>query len=187
MFIFVAVLIAQRAFRGPSDVADAQPPMRGPAGGDQRDTPGGRAPDISSMAPEERASRLFDRVMRYAEEGKQDSARFFAPMAIQSYEMMGPPDAHARYDIGMIGLVSGDPVLARAEADTILAADRTHLLGLVLAIKAAGIRGDRPARADYHTRLLAAAPELRASPRKEYVEHKADIDAAVADAKAPKP
>ena len=38
--------------------------------------------DISNMSPEERASRLFKRVMRYSEQRKMDSARFFAPMAI---------------------------------------------------------------------------------------------------------
>ena len=66
------------------------------------------------MSPEERASRLFDRVMRYGEQGKTDSLKFFAPMAIQAYEMIGPLDSHARYDMGMIGIVSGDVQLARA-------------------------------------------------------------------------
>jgi hypothetical protein len=87
----------------------------------------------------------------------------------------------------MIGLVSGDPSLARAEADTILSGNRSHLLGLVLAIKAAGIRGDRAARAEYQKRLVAADAAERATPRKEYVEHKADIDAALTDARALKP
>ena len=47
---------------------------------------GGGAPamDISQMSPEERAQRLFDRVMRLNEEGKQDSAQFFLPMALHS-------------------------------------------------------------------------------------------------------
>ena len=138
-----------------------------------------RAPDISSMSPEERASRLFDLVMRFGEQGKTDSLKFFAPMAIQAYEMMGPPTAHSRYDIGMIGIVSGDVQLARAEADTILAANKTQLLGLVLAMKAAGLRQDMKARAAYQRRLVAAAPAERAKKLKEYDEHAADIDAAL--------
>jgi hypothetical protein len=137
------------------------------------------APDISSMSPEERASRLFDRVMRYGEEGKTDSLKVFAPMAIQAYEMLGPPDAHGRYDVGMIGVASGDVQLARAQADTILGTNRTHLLGLVLAMKAAGLRQDTKARAEYQRRLVAAAPAERAKKLKEYEDHKADIDAAL--------
>jgi hypothetical protein len=165
----VAFLIGQRVARGGAGAApDASAP---PAGM--------RAPDISSMSPEERASRLFDRVMRYGEQGKTDSLKIFAPMAIQAYEMLGPPDAHARYDMGMIGIVSGDAPFARAEADTILAANKTHLLGLVLAIKAAGLRQDTKARADYQARLVAAAPAEKAKKLKEYEDHMADIDAAL--------
>ncbi|MGH7655365.1 MAG: double zinc ribbon domain-containing protein [Gemmatimonadaceae bacterium] len=166
----VAFLIGQRVARG--NAASAPPDVSAaPAGM--------RAPDISSMSPEERASRLFDLVMRFGEEGKTDSLKFFAPMAIQAYEMVGPLDAHARYDIGMIGVVSGDVGLARAEADTILATNRTHLLGLVLAMKAAGLRQDMKARAGYLKRLEAAAPAERAKHLKEYEEHNADIDAAL--------
>jgi hypothetical protein len=79
----------------------------------------------------------------------------------------------------MIGVVSGDAGLARAEADTILATNKTHLLGLVLAMKAAGLRQDMSARAGYLKRLEAAAPAERAKHLKEYDEHKADIDAAL--------
>jgi hypothetical protein len=170
----VAFLIGQRVARGSSGAAaaDAAPEAAAPP-------PGMRAPDISSMSPEERASRLFDRVMRYGEQGKTDSLKIFAPMAIQAYEMIGPMDAHARYDVGMIGIVSGDVQLARAEADTILAANKTHLLGLVLAMKAAGLRQDMKAREEYQRRLVAAAPAERAKKLKEYDDHKADIDAAL--------
>jgi Double zinc ribbon len=173
----VAFLIGQRVARGG---AGAAPDAAAPAAGM-------RAADISSMSPEERASRLFDRVMRYGEQGKTDSLKIFAPMAIQAYEMIGPPDAHARYDMGMIGVVSGDAQLARAEADTILAANKTHLLGLVLAMKAAGLRQDSKARADYQQRLVAAAPAERAKKLKEYQDHMADIDAALKTTGASKP
>lgn len=168
----VAFLIGQRVGHGSAGA--------GAASADASQVPlGMRAPDISNMSPEERASRLFDRVMRYGEEGKVDSLRVFAPMAIQAYGMLGQMDAHAHYDVGMIGLVSGDLPLARAEADTILATDKTHLLGLVLAMKAAGLRQDMSARADYHRRLVAAAPAELAKKKKEYEEHKTDIDAAL--------
>jgi hypothetical protein len=170
--VLVAFLIGDRIARGKAGAASAD---AAPAA-----APGAmRAPDISSMSPEERASRLFDIVMRFGEEGKTDSLKFFAPMAVQAYGMMGTLDAHAHYDVGMIGIVSGDIPLARAEADTILATNKTELLGLVLAMKAAGLRQDLNARAEYQKRLVAAAPAERAKKLKEYDEHKADIDAAL--------
>ena len=137
------------------------------------------APDISSMSPEERASRLFNRVMSYSEQGKLDSARFFAPMAVQAYQMIGPPDAHARYDIGEIYAAVGDAASARAEADTILAAQPNHLLGLALAARAADMTGDAANAAKFRRRLAAAAPAERAKNIKEYSEHARDIDAAL--------
>jgi hypothetical protein len=142
------------------------------------------APDISAMSPEERGSRLFNRVMLYNEQGKADSARLFAPMAIQAIEMIGPLDAHARYDIGVISAAVGDVARARGEADTILAARPNHLLGLVLAIRAADLTGNSGAVARLSRRLLAAAPAERATDLKEYVEHVRDIDDALKKAAA---
>lgn len=141
------------------------------------------APDISAMSPDERASRLFNRVMSYSEQGKADSARFFAPMAIQAYEMLGPVNAHVRYDIGTISAAVGDVTRARAEADTILRARPNHLLGLVLAIRAAEIGGDAAAAARFRRQLVAAAPTERPT-QKEYAEHARDIDEALAKAGA---
>jgi hypothetical protein len=137
------------------------------------------APDISAMSPEERASRLFNRVMLYSEEGKKDSAAFFAPMAIQAYQMIGPADAHMRYDIGAISAAVGDTVRASAEADTILKAQPIHLLGLVLAIRVAELSNDKAAATRLGKRLVAAVPAERATGRKEYTEHARDIDAAL--------
>src|SRR5437879_4361312 len=42
------------------------------------------APDISQMSPEERATRLYNRVMTLHSQGKADSAEFFLPMALQA-------------------------------------------------------------------------------------------------------
>ena len=141
------------------------------------------ATDISGMSPDERASRLFNRVMSYSEQGKPDSARFFAPMAIQAYEMLGPVNAHVRYDIGTISAAVGDVVRARAEADTILRERPKHLLGLVLAIRAADLAGDAAAASRFRRQLVAAAPAERPT-QKEYAEHARDIDEALAKAGA---
>jgi hypothetical protein len=177
---FVAGVATGR--RLPAGVSSSEQIGSGPADG-RMPLGAATAPDISSMSPEERASRLFNRVMTYSEQGKQDSARFFAPMAIQAYEMIGPPDAHAQYDIGVISAAVGDVARARAEADTILAARPKHLLGLVLAIRAAELARDSVADAEFRRRLLAAEPTER-SALKEYAEHSRDIDDALKKATA---
>lgn len=138
-----------------------------------------QAPDISSMSPDERADRLFNRVMRLSSEGKADSAAFFAPMALGALEALAPLDAHRHYDMGLIALVSGDASRASAQADTILAQRPTHLLGLALAARAADARGDATASRNFRRRLLAAESAERRRALPEYADHDADIRAAV--------
>jgi hypothetical protein len=142
----------------------------------------GRAVDISQMSPEERADRLFQRVMQYVSDGKTDSVRFFAPMAIQSVLALAPLDAHRRYDLGLLAMVAGDAAMASAQADTILAANPTHLLGLTLGMRLAGMRGDTAARRRYADRLLDALDRERATRLPEYADHAPDIDAAAREA-----
>jgi len=148
---------------------------------------GSRAVDITSMSPQERADRLFDRVMRLASRGEGDSVQFFAPMAIQAFEALQPLDAHGRYDLGLLGVFTGDGSLAAAQSDTILATQPTHLLGLILGMRAAGLRSDTAAFADFAGRLRRALASERAKSLQEYVDHAVDIDAAVreADSMAP--
>lgn len=175
----VAFLIGQRLALPAANEGDRTPlagaaagPLSGGSGA------GSGAPDISNMTPQERANRLFDRVMRYGEQGKIDSARIFAPMAIQAYEMVGTLDTHMRYDIGMISVVSGDAAAAKAQADTILKSNPNHLLGLIVAMKAAGLANKTAERAAFLKRFQAARDAELAKPLSEYVDHRADIDAA---------
>jgi hypothetical protein len=143
---------------------------------------GARAVDISQMSPDERADRLFNRVMTYVTQGKSDSVTFFAPMAIQSFEALAPLDAHRRYDLGLLGVVSGDAAMARAQADSILAGQPSHLLGLILGMRAAGVQLDTLARRRFAERFDAALATERARRLPEYLDHEPDIDAAVRDA-----
>ncbi len=133
------------------------------------------APDISSMSPEERADRLFNRVMSLASEGKTDSAAFFSPMALSALEALAPHNAHRRYDIGLVAMVAGRPDIAAAQADTILQQRPTHLLGLVLAARAAEARRDAAARGGFQRRLVAAERAELATGLPEYGDHNADI------------
>jgi hypothetical protein len=129
------------------------------------------------MTPEERAERLYDRVMTLNERGRADSVRFFAPMAMQAYTMLGSLNADQRYDLGRIAAVSGETEIARAQSDSILSAAPKHLLGLMLAADAARLRGDRAAEALYLRRFAAAEPTERAKQLPEYQQHVAEIDA----------
>ncbi len=178
----VAFLIGQKLAGGGSAAeGDKTPlggaPMAGPFSGGAGG--GGAAPDISNMSPEQRADRLFDRVMRYGSEGKQDSAKIFAPMAIQAYEMVGPLDNHRRYDVGMIAVVAGDVAIAKAQADTILKNNPTHLLGLLVAMKAAGLANKPADRAAFEKRFVAAKDAELAKKLQEYTDHAPDIEAAL--------
>lgn len=143
-----------------------------------------RAPDISQLTPEQRAERLYDRIMTEHEAGREDAVRSFLPMARAAYEMIGPLNLDQRYDLGRLGEVGGDTALARAQAETILAARPTHLLGLILAARVARLEGsDARARA-LDARLLAAERAERAAALPEYLLHRNDIDTALAAARS---
>lgn len=136
-------------------------------------------PDISAMSPEERADRLFNRVMQYWSEGKSDSAAFFAPMAITSIEALTPRTLHLHYDLGLVALASGDLARASAEADTILKGNPTHLLGLALAARVADARSDKSAATAARQKLLASEKSERAKALPEYGDHDSDLRAAI--------
>ena len=144
---------------------------------------GMRAPDISNMSPQERADRLFDRVMRLASEGKADSIGIFAPMAIQAYQMIGALDADQRYDLGRLAETIGDGTLAAAQADTILTQQPNHLLGLILAARAAALNEDDTARERFERRLVAAEPAESKRNLPEYQRHRAEIADALSKAR----
>ncbi|HXM37698.1 MAG TPA: zinc ribbon domain-containing protein [Gemmatimonadales bacterium] len=134
----------------------------------------GRPPDISQMSPEERANRLFNRVMTLAEAGKTDSVRFFLPMALGAYSQLPALDNDARYHIGLLHLAGGDVAAGLAQADTIQRSAPTHLFAYVLRAHA----GDRRAYADF---LRHEAAEL-ARNRPEYTEHRDALTAFKAEA-----
>lgn len=146
-------------------------------------TPVRASTDISQLSPEERADRLFNRVMQLASENKTDSVRFFAPMAISAYQMIAPLNADQRYDLGRIAEVAGALPLARAQADTILAGQPSHLLGLVLAARVATLQRDAAALRTAESRLLSVERAELARGLPEYQRHEADIMSALAQAR----
>src|SRR5438309_11972344 len=70
----LVTVVAMRATSGPARSGQAVAPFANGAAS------GVRPPDISQMSPEERAKRLFNRVMTLAEAGKQGTVQFVPPM-----------------------------------------------------------------------------------------------------------
>jgi hypothetical protein len=155
---------------------------RGAVSADER-AAGIRAPDISNLSPQERADRLYNRVMLLASQGKVDSVQFFAPMAVQSYLLLSPLNADQRYDLGRIAEVVGETSLAKAQADSILRENPNHLLGLILEARLATLAGDTIQLRSWERKLLAAEKAEAAKKRDEYVRHQDDISNALQQAR----
>jgi hypothetical protein len=88
-----------------------------------------------------------------------------------------------RFELGRIAELADVKDIVTAQADTILTASPTHLLGLTLASTAARMRGDAKAQADFDKRLLAAADAERAKNLQEYQVTQIDLDSALARAR----
>jgi zinc-ribbon domain len=159
--------------------ADPSAGAAGPAAGERPV----RAPDISAMTPDERALRLFNRVVSLAEQGKRDSVQFFAPMALMSFQSLPSPSTLQRFELGRIAELAEVKEIITAQSDTILQASPTHLLGLSLASTAARMRGDTKAQGEFDKRLIAAAPAERAKNLPEYAVTQIDLDSALARAR----
>jgi hypothetical protein len=160
-------------FTGGTPVASAPEASTPPQAGG----PGiGRPPDISQMSPEERATRLYNRVMTLHAAGKADSAEFFLPMALRAYTMLPALDIDAHYHMGVLRLTGGDAAGALAEADSIGRRAATHLFGFVLRAQALELLHDpRRAQQAYRDFLHNEAVE-RARRLPEYADHAQSLD-----------
>lgn len=188
-FLALFAMAAGRGFNArPSSTVDGSANALPQAGLDDRGGSEGasgavRAPDISNLSPQERADRLYNRVMLLASQGKIDSVQFFAPMAVQSYLLMAPLNADQRYDLGRIAEVAGALPLAQAQADSILRESPNHLLGLILEARLATIAGDTARLRAYEQRLVTAEKSEIAKKREEYTRHQDDITTALRQAR----
>ncbi len=158
----------------------AQSPFAGTGdgGGGGRGGGGGAATtDISQMSPEERATRLYNRVMSLHAAGKQDSAAFFLPMALQAYAMLPALDADARYHVGVLDLAGGDAAGALAQADSIRRLVPSHLFGFMLRARALEVRRDVQGAQQAYGDFLRNETAERARNRPEYADHAQNLDA----------
>ena len=133
--------------------------------------------DISQMSPEERATRLYNRVMSLHSQGQADSAEFFLPMALQAYAMLPALDVDARYHIGVLDLTGGNAAGALAQADTIRRAAPTHLFGFMLRARALELTHDAAGALRAYRAFLQNEAAERARQRPEYGEHAQNLDA----------
>lgn len=174
----VGALIGVLAMRGSGGAAGSVAPNTPVAPFASGGTTGGVvAPDISQMSPEERAQRLFDRVMRLDEAGKTDSVQFFLPMALGAYQQLPALSLDAHFDVGLLKLAGGDAGGALAEADTIRREVPTHLFADILRARAfEAQRNTRGALAAYQSFLKNEANE-RARRRPEYADRSGLLDA----------
>jgi tetratricopeptide (TPR) repeat protein len=157
----------------------------------QQPAAGGTAPagqmdpgsvDLASMTPRERADRLFNRVMEGMSGGDTTRIAFFTDMAIQAYGMVPERNADLHYHLGELYRVKGDLDAARAQADTILAADPQHLFGLFGAANTEQTRGNTGEARALFQRFLDGYAAQVARNLPEYQEHQQGLPAMRAEA-----
>lgn len=165
--------VATPAIDGPAISGGAGPFAGAPGSG----APGSgvQAPDISNMTPDERAERLFERVMVYNTRNLRDSVLIFAPMALASHEMLENITLDQRYHAGLIAEAAGLPEMALAQSDTVLATDPDHLLGLLLGARAARMQNETAQATELESRFSRVfdAQMVRALP--EYDQHRTEL------------
>jgi double zinc ribbon protein len=155
-------------------------------GADPRERPPGRAPDISTMTPQERFDRLFNRIMQAGERNDSLEVRRFTPMALGAYQQLDEHDIDARYHAAVLHLGVGDFAPAYALADSILGESPHHLFGYIIRGTAAGLQGDGVARSRAEREFLRNYPTEMAAKRVEYLEHRPVIEEFKSEAESKK-
>jgi hypothetical protein len=122
-------------------------------------------------------------IMTAAEEGDTARVAFHTTMAIQAYQMLGELDNDARYHVGLIHLVRGEPVQTLEQADLMEESVPGHLLAIVLRHLASRTGGDSTAMQEAYRRFLANYESEIAVARPEYEVHRGQIEAFLAEAR----
>lgn len=141
--------------------------------GNARGRPQTKAPDISSLSPRQRFDRLFQRI---AESQSSDTIMMFAPMALGAYQQLDQVDIDARFHAATVHLIVGELAQAKALADTIAAAEPTHLFAQLIRGEAAKQENDEKTLAKSYAAFLAAYDAETKAGRKEYLEHQPWLD-----------
>jgi len=161
---------AAQTAAGPVDPAGTAAPFADGAGGN------GTPPDLSTMTPRERFDRLYNRIMRAAESGDQQTVTTFTPMALMAYQQLDTVDADARFHLATLKLHGGDVAAATAIADTILQQNPGHLFGYILQGTAARWQKDDKALKKAYAAFLAHYDAEIKKARPEYADHQRMMD-----------
>lgn len=135
------------------------------------------ASDLSNMPPREQADRLFNRVMAAHERGDSGEVSFFKPMAVQAYTMLEGLDFDARYHVGLMHAVTGDPEASRLQLDSLAQESPNHLLASMLRATLGQLNGDEQELRRAYRAFLDAYDSEMASAKQEYTDHQGAIQA----------
>ncbi len=136
----------------------------------------GSPPALSTLTPLQQFDRLFERVMRAAEQGDTTTVVSFLPMALQAYQQLGVAAADARYHAGLLQLRAGNVDATLALADTILVDAPAHLFALALRVAVEEARGGARGASSALEAFGAAYAKEMVSPRPEYAGHQTLLD-----------
>jgi hypothetical protein len=135
----------------------------------------GPAPDISALTPRQGFDRLYNRVMTAAEQGDTATQVRLTEHALAAYTQLDSTDTDGRYHAAVLHAQVGQFPEALALADTILAADRRDLLGLLIQGIVAELRKDQGTLLKVQQEFLAAWP-ARDRKRADYLDHQTMLD-----------
>lgn len=162
--ILTALLVRSESGRTPQ-------PSAGPAA-PASTTP----PDLSTMTPQERFDRLYDRVITAAQTGDQATVEQFTPMAIAAFDQLDKPSADPRYHLAMLYLHTGDLAAAQAQADAILTSDPDHLFSYVIGGAIARWTKDDAMRGAMYREFLRRYQAQVDRGLPEYLEHRTTLE-----------
>ena len=136
----------------------------------------GRAPDISTLTPQERFDRLFDRVTRAASAGDTAQVAQFTPMALGAYAQLDSISNDARFHAAMLRFNVGDFAGSLALADTIEASVPGHLFAAMLRGNVATATNDQAGLEQSYRAFMTTYDREMAANRVEYLDHKPVVD-----------
>jgi hypothetical protein len=129
------------------------------------------------MSPRERFDRLYNRVMRAAEQGDSATVTRFSPMAFLAYQQLDSVDADERYHAAVLRLhVQGDKAGALRLADTIATTNPRHLFVFLIRGTAARLVNNEPLVRQANAAFLAAWDDEMKAGRPEYKDHQVMLE-----------
>lgn len=149
----------------------AAPPDMANVGSSSGNLTSGPAPDISNMTPEERFTRLFERITRAAQNGDSAQVAAFVPMALGAYGQLPDITNDDRFHAGMLYFMIGAFPQSLALADTIQRDVPRHLFAPVLRGTVAEALGDQSALARSYAAFRQNYAAEIAAGRTEYSDH----------------